>query len=207
MLALHRRDVDDLNEAARTRLRVEGALEPDLLHAAGRDYAIGDWAITTQNDYRNGLLNGQRGAVVDIDAERRELVIDVDRRGRVTVPTDYLDAGHVDHAYAITVHKAQGLTCDRAFVLGNEHLYREAGYTALSRGRDENRLYAVSGEPDTEAHGRRDVDSGYAAVRCALERSRRQLTATLDEAFERRLSMETATPQGLEADIGADIAL
>ncbi len=194
ILGLHRRDVDDLNEAARARLRAEGAIERDALRAAGRDYVVGDWVITTRNDYRNGLLNGQRGAVIDIDAAQRTLVVDLDRRGRVTIPTDYLDAGHVDHAYAITVHKAQGLTCDRAFVLGNEHLYREAGYTALSRGRHENRLYAVAGEPDEEAHDERDVDTGYDVVRSALERSRRQLTATLDEAFERRRNIEIPEP-------------
>ena len=43
----------------------------------------------------------------------------------------------------MTIHKAQGLTCDRAYVLGDEHLHREAAYTALSRGRHENQLYTV----------------------------------------------------------------
>ena len=43
----------------------------------------------------------------------------------------------------MTIHKAQGLTCDRAFVLGDELLHREAAYTALSRGRHENKLYTV----------------------------------------------------------------
>ena len=56
--------------------------------------------------------------------------------------------------YAMTVHKAQGLTCDRAYVLGTDDLYAEAGYTALSRGRHENRLYVVAdNEPDVDHHG------------------------------------------------------
>lgn len=30
------------------------------------------------------------------------------------VPTSYLDAGHLDHGYAMTIHKAQGLAADEA---------------------------------------------------------------------------------------------
>jgi len=42
------------------------------------------------------------------------------------VPASYLDAGHLDHGYAMTIHKAQGLTADEALVLATDDLYREA---------------------------------------------------------------------------------
>jgi hypothetical protein len=66
--------------------------------------------------------------------------------GGATVNLDatYLDDGHLDHGYALTAHKAQGATVDRAFVLGSDQLSREWGYTALSRHRDEARFYVVS---------------------------------------------------------------
>jgi len=35
--------------------------------------------------------------------------------------------GCLDHGYALTVHQAQGLTCQRAMLLGSDTLYREAG--------------------------------------------------------------------------------
>ncbi|MDQ6846711.1 MAG: helicase C-terminal domain-containing protein [Candidatus Dormibacteraeota bacterium] len=73
------------------------------------------------------------------------------------LPAEYLEAGHLRHGYAITGHKAQGTTADRAFVLGDEAIYREWGYMALSRGRAENRLYVVAGElepTDDSGHGR-----------------------------------------------------
>jgi len=72
----------------------------------------------------------------------------------LVLPARYLDAGHVRHAYATTIHKAQGQTVDRAFVLGSDTLYQEAGYVALSRGRAENRIYLVAIEPRPEAHTR-----------------------------------------------------
>jgi hypothetical protein len=49
--------------------------------------------------------------------------------------------GHLTYADAITAHKAQGLTVDRAFVLGSGRISRGWGYTALSRAREETRLY------------------------------------------------------------------
>jgi ATP-dependent exoDNAse (exonuclease V) alpha subunit len=47
----------------------------------------------------------------------------------------------LEHAYALTCHKAQGQTLDRVLVVGSSALTRETAYVALSRGREENRLY------------------------------------------------------------------
>ena len=57
------------------------------------------------------------------------------------------------HGYAITGHKAQGLTVDHTFVLATEATYRKWGYVALSRGRHSNRLY-------THEHDDLDIDGG-----------------------------------------------
>ena len=62
-------------------------------------------------------------------------------RGDVDLPARYVDAGHVGHAYAMTVNKAHGLTCDRTMTLGDDQIYRELAYEALSRGRLSNQVY------------------------------------------------------------------
>ena len=46
------------------------------------------------------------------------------------------DYGHVEHGYAATIHKAQGVTVDRAHVLASAHMDRHAAYVALTRHRD-----------------------------------------------------------------------
>lgn len=102
--------------------------------------------LAHRNRYDLGLLNGDTGVVVG--AVNRRLVVDVDGGRRVEVPVDYLASGHLGHAYARTIHKAQGMTCDRALLLGTETLFAEAGYTGLSRGRDHNHLYVVASADD-----------------------------------------------------------
>lgn len=113
---------------------------------------VGDRIMTLRNDRRLGVRNGMCAVVTGIDDDQRQMTIRSDGGATIALPARYLDAGHVQHAYATTIHKAQGQTADRAFVLGSDTLYQEAGYVALSRGRTENRIYLVGGEPRSEAH-------------------------------------------------------
>jgi hypothetical protein len=52
----------------------------------------------------------------------------------------------------MTIHKSQGLTVDRCLVLATDTLDHNAGYTALSRGKSDTRIYLHSALPDPEAH-------------------------------------------------------
>ena len=53
---------------------------------------------------------------------------------------------NVDHGYAVTIHKAQGTTVDRAFVLASPSMDQHLAYVALSRHRDSAVLYAARDE-------------------------------------------------------------
>lgn len=79
-------------------------------------------------------------------ADARGIRIRSDHGRDVSVPLDYV-TDHLQHGYARTVHKTQGLTCEVALLLGDDTLYAELGYTGLTRGSDENHLYAVAFEP------------------------------------------------------------
>jgi hypothetical protein len=64
-------------------------------------------------------------------------------------------------------------------VLGSDDLYAEAGYTALSRGRYENRLYLTTHDaPDIDHHGAPEDDDPIEDIRAALHRSERQELAS-----------------------------
>jgi hypothetical protein len=154
MLATRWSDVDDLNARARAHLQEAGTLTGPVLAVDERPYQAGDRIMTLRNNRRLGVRNGTCATVTDIDVLQRQMTIRTDAGSELVLPARYLDAGHVRHAYATTIHKAQGQTTDRAFVLGSDTLYQEAGYVALSRGRAENRIYLVGREPRPEAHAR-----------------------------------------------------
>jgi hypothetical protein len=141
MIALRRSDVADLNHRARAAMLTAGRLTGPALHVGGHELRAGDRIVCLRNDRRVGVVNGTRGTITRIDPTTRTVEAVDDRGVQLTLPGGYLDAGHVTHGYAITGHKAQGLTCEHTYTLGTETLYREWGYVAMSRGRLTNQLY------------------------------------------------------------------
>ena len=155
MIASRRADVRDLNDRARQLLKEQGRLGREEVEFGGWAFAERDRVIGTRNDRQHGILNGQRGTVSKIDREKQAVTVRLDKGREVTLGSGFLAEGKLDHAYALTAHKAQGATVDRAFVLGSQELYRELGYTALSRHRDEARFYVA--RPDVEPKAERDL--------------------------------------------------
>ncbi|MDQ3379516.1 MAG: relaxase domain-containing protein [Actinomycetota bacterium] len=147
MLALHRRDVADLNQLARSLMEAAGRLGKERLMIPGREFAAGDRVVCLRNSDVLGVTNGTTGTVHRVDPNHRTLTVSTDRGPTVELSRRYLEAGNVRHAYALTGHAAQGLTVERAFVLGaNGARLQEWGYVALSRARAQTRLY-VTGNP------------------------------------------------------------
>ena len=177
MLASRNAEVDDLNQRARRRLILERQLGAYDLVVNGRGFAIGDEILTTRNDYRVGVLNGTRGRISDIDHSRGELRINADGH-EVMLPQSYVAAGHVTHAYAVTFHKAQGMTTRDAFILVDNTLDRERAYTGLSRGTHNNRLY-ITDAPDERAEERHAPEPANDAV----ARARQSLRHTLAQSM------------------------
>ena len=153
MIAYRRRDVAELNAAARTLLDRDGRLGRERLRLEdGREFALGDRVLCTRNNSRLGITNGSRGTIVQLDRHARKIEIELDDHRRLELPRAYLAAGHLTHAYALTGHKTQGLTLEQAFVLADGHgQLKEWGYVALSRARDQTRLYTSGNDPDPDA--------------------------------------------------------
>ena len=130
------------------------------------------------NDYRTGMLNGTRGIVAAIDERRRQLHVAVPDGTSRRVPFAYAEVGHLAHGYAMTIHKAQGVTCDHALVLVDETMPREAIYTAMSRGRRSNDLYLTIDESrDDIAHAPELTRDPTAALSASIQRSAAQQMA------------------------------
>lgn len=175
LTASRRSAVTDLNQRARRTLADHGHLGPTVLTHAGTDYAVGDQVIALRNNCRLGLTNGQLGTVTGAAGPGGLRVRVADGTTR-ELPADYLAAGHVAHGYAWTIHKAQGATVDQAFILADDTVSQESGYTALTRGRAANRVYLVRPEPGEHE---RAVDDPLDLLTHSLSRSAAK-TAALD---------------------------
>lgn len=184
MLAARRHDVDDLNARARVRMLEDGCLCGPELVLDERPYQAGDDVVCLRNNKRLGVFNGTRATVTEVDIEARMLTIRTAKHKTVTPPKWYLEKGHLAHGYAVTVHKAQGLTTERAFVLGTDDLYRELAYTAMSRGKEANVLYVVGApEREDDHHFAPEPPPPEELVVAAMEQSRAKSLA-VDELWD-----------------------
>ena len=191
MVAARLADVDDLNHRARAALRAQGQLEPDGIVLAGRAYARGDEILGLRNHYRLGLLNGTRAVINRIDADRRHLVAVTTRGQCVVIPFDYAARGHLTHGYATTIHKAQGATVDRCFVLLDETASREHAYTAVSRGRHSNEVFVVAADRRGEEHHTAEVQPDpLGQLRAAMRRSQAKRLALDDLAASKTSQLD-----------------
>ncbi|MBB4277846.1 Ti-type conjugative transfer relaxase TraA [Rhizobium mongolense] len=149
-------DVKRLNEALRTVMTAEGALGDS--HAfqterGAREFASGDRIIFLKNarffepraEHPDAqyVKNGMLGTVVST----------TDKRGRILLSV-HLDNGrdvifgedsyrNVDHGYAATIHKSQGATVDRTFVLATGMMDQHLTYVSMTRHRHRADLYAA----------------------------------------------------------------
>ncbi len=166
ILALRRSDVDELNFRVRRLLHRNGQLGDRVIATHDADFCVGDRVLALRNDRRIGVMNGTQGTIAGM--QEGNLLVDTHDGRRLEIPARYAAEGHLTHGYAMTAHKAQGMTCDVSLVLGDDSLYAEAGYTSITRGRFRNHVYVVAGH---------DPDDPVAEVRRALDRSAAKQTA------------------------------
>ncbi len=112
----------------------EGSAEA---HVGGRSYRPGDRVLQLRNDYDLNVFNGDLGTILGIDPVESELAIRLDDGRDVRYP--YASLYALTHAYAMSVHKAQGAEFPAVVIpLLTSHaaiLSRTLLYTALTRAR------------------------------------------------------------------------
>lgn len=133
-------EVRALNEAARDRLRMAGDLGDDVqltVDRGGRSFASGDRVMFLQNERSLGVKNGTLGTIEQLNGHSMTARTDDGR----SVAFDLKDYNRIDHGYAATIHKAQGMTVDRTHVLATPGMDAHGSYVALSRHRDRMDLH------------------------------------------------------------------
>lgn len=151
VLAHRRVDVHALNQAIREARQERGELVGQLDYQTSegkRAFAAGDRLLFRQNDRTLGVKNGMLGTVQHAGTGQLEVRLDSAKgegRGKL-VAVDLASYAAVDHGYATTIHKSQGATVDRSWVLASGSMDRHLTYVAMTRHRDGVQLHAGKDE-------------------------------------------------------------
>jgi hypothetical protein len=168
--------VTALNQRARADRIIDGTINPkrELALHDGSAVCQGDQVITRRNDRRlrsgnSWVRNGDRWIVSKLREDGSVTIRPTNRRfgGSIVLPATYV-AEHLDLGYAVTAHRAQGVTIDTSHVVVTSTTTRENLYVAMTRGREENHAYVAIDRPDDDHSQAHPGDNPDATARTVL---------------------------------------
>lgn len=202
VVAATRREVGLLNGAIREGMQERGLLGDDaerLKTSTGlKEFASGDkvifgkkFSFGERGDENTTVWNGATGQVSKMEENGFEVKLD---HSGETVSVDFEKMDSVSHGYATTVHKAQGLSVDRAHVLAGNQTGREWSYVAASRHKESVNFYTDKESSEELAGtmrqaGQKDMASDYDSS-----------PGTIAEMVEREEEEEAENETVLDAD-------
>lgn len=140
MLAYTKKEVSDLNQRAREVRKSYDELGKEATYyteRGKRDFAINDRIYFLKNDKELGVKNGTLGTISSLYSHTFE--VELDKGGAVKF--DIRDYKDIDHGYTATIHKSQGVTVDKSFLLASKYIDKHATYVGMSRHRESAELY------------------------------------------------------------------
>lgn len=151
--AHRRKDVHALNQAIRSSLRSASDMESDTMLATAtgtRAFGDGERIVFGRNDKDFGIKNGMLGTVQSVSD--KEVVVALDGDTPRKVRFDPRRFRYFDHGYAVTIHKSQGATVNQAYVLASRSMDRHLAYVAMTRHREEMRVFVNNRDRPKWAH-------------------------------------------------------
>jgi len=162
VLTSTRAEARRINREVQLRRRLADELGATRVALEGEVFHVGDRVLFKSNSKKLGVLNGDRGDVVNVT--EHGMTVRLGDGARVTIHEDAAALVSPQLGYASTTHSSQGATVDKVLVLaGGSMQDREATYVQASRARIDTHIYTDSssaGGPEHEALAR------------AMERSR-----------------------------------
>lgn len=147
MLAFSRAAVADLNDKAHQALLDKNVLGKEEIVRQGYERTLfistGERLLFRQNDKILGVRNGDLGTVQAVD--KNNLHVKLDSGEKINIPKTYKA---IDYAYALTVHKSQGMTAKHVRVFIDSKFWdRNLSFVAMTRHKQSLKLYT-----DTQKH-------------------------------------------------------
>jgi ATP-dependent exoDNAse (exonuclease V) alpha subunit len=158
MMAYSNRDVWDLNAQARSLLQASGVIEKKEMtytivreveddfgrrksFKETRSFSKGDRLVFTRNKQDLGVKNGSIGTILSLESNRLEVEVDsVQGQGHKVVFSPQMFP-FFDQGWAVTIHKSQGTTVDKSFLLASHEMNQNLTYVAMTRHREDVYVY------------------------------------------------------------------
>ena len=154
MMAYSNRDVRDLNTQARSLLKDSGVIEKeDVSYTITREveddfgrrksfketraFSKGDRLVFTRNKEDLGVKNGSIGTILSLEANKIE--VELDQGDKVSFSPQMFP--FFDQGWAVTIHKSQGTTVDKSFLLASHEMNQNLTYVAMTRHREDVHVY------------------------------------------------------------------
>ena len=118
---------------------VRGFDKPDRRVSVPLDVGAGDRLIFTAAHRSLGIPKSSLGTVTGVRAGEIDLLVDGTGRSMTVDMSSFKD---FDYGFATTIHKSQGMTVDKAFVLGHGYMNQHLAYVAMTRHRDSVEFFA-----------------------------------------------------------------
>lgn len=130
--------IDSLNMLLQDVFNFNKCYEKEEINVGQVIYRVGDKVLNLVNDLDNNIFNGDIGYIKDVYVENRKSIVSVDYDGNI-IEYKREDLQNITHAYAITIHKAQGSEFDHIIMPisleYNRMLYNKLLYTGVSRAK------------------------------------------------------------------------
>lgn len=182
IIMAHRKDtVNAINQKIHDERKQNGELGASH-QINGKEYSINDRFIFLQNGRQLGVRNGTTGTI-----ER------INRHGEMQIKSD--DGKHInfnvkdyqkfDHAYAVTIHKAQGVTVDHAQVYFDRQANSNLCLVGCTRHKEKLEIHAMQYDKNKRSNGIKDFND---LVNVAERKQSKQLVQDYDHALTRHVN-------------------
>lgn len=123
----------------------EGYLKTAAVQIGAERFHEGDRMLFTRNSGALGVKNGTLATVAGVNERLGQVTVELDNGERRQFSGQHYQ--DVRLGYAVTTHKAQGMTAENVFILTSETMQdRELSYVQTSRGRGETRFFTTEAE-------------------------------------------------------------
>jgi hypothetical protein len=209
LIAASNEEVTDLSERASLDLRAAGLVDStaSIPVRAGLDAGLGERIVARKNDrrvqdqYGNPINNGTFMRIIEAPRQGPVIAVREDNHATIELDPTWIQQ-NCELGYAVTVHRAQGITVDHSYFLLGAHARttRELFYVAMTRGRKTNQVFtALMSEEEAHHLGVRSDDIPTAEQRLTqvlrTEGAEKTAHETADQLTHEGMALQRLIPE------------